>query len=357
MRTRKPRNRRWPRVLVIALALPAVLLTVNALVTSLLVRREARVAPRDPETGIMIGAEPRDLGPVNAPGAVLFIHGFVGGSNNFADLPDQVAAAGWRVRCLRLPGHGTSPQGFANTTPDELIAAVRKETATLRAQYDKVVLVGHSMGGALATLAASEIPVDGLVLAAPYFGVTCHWYYGLRPETWSRLASPLVPWLYKGKLFLQLNRKEAKPEVFSYTWIPARGVLTLIEIGRRANAPEVPGAIECPVLWLHGADDRAAAIDAARSAFDAMPSKHKRAVELPRSNHHLFWDYDRDQVFSEILHFLKANQKTASHRVRFSAPSSPSSLRAQERRMLSRHSTDGALKRTLRCPLAQEWVA
>ena len=51
-----------------------------------------RHAPRDPETGILRGAEPRTLGPDDAPVAVLLVHGYLGGSNNFADLPDRLAA-------------------------------------------------------------------------------------------------------------------------------------------------------------------------------------------------------------------------------------------------------------------------
>ena len=148
------------------------------------------------------------------------------------------------------------------------------------------------------------------MLGAPYFGVTHHWYYGLRPERWTKLSAPVVPWLYKGKLFLQLNRKTSKPEVYSYTWIPTRGVLTLMEIGRRANAPDVLDAIQCPVLWLHSTGDVAASRKAAERAFQAMPSEHKRAVELTRSNHHIFWDYEQEQVFSEILKFLQNDVTT-----------------------------------------------
>ena len=132
MTTPTVRPRRWRQRLAIALSLIALLLIAYAIVTSLLVNQAAAATPRDSETGIAVGAEPRDLGPEDAPGAVLFIHGFVGGSNNFADLPDQVADAGWRVRCLRLPGHGTTPKDFAKTSADELVEAVRQEVKALR---------------------------------------------------------------------------------------------------------------------------------------------------------------------------------------------------------------------------------
>ena len=104
----------------------------NTLAGRLAVRANNR-APRNPDTGILIGAEPRDLGPVDAPVAVLFVHGFVGAGNNFADLPDRVAAEGSRVRVMRLPGHGTSPHDLKRVTADELLMAVFGEIEALRA--------------------------------------------------------------------------------------------------------------------------------------------------------------------------------------------------------------------------------
>src|SRR5690606_21253255 len=78
--------------------------------TGWLVDREDRRTPRDSETGIMLGAEPHDLGPEDATKAALFVHGIAGCGNNFREVPDRLAAEGWRVRVLLLPGHGTSPK-------------------------------------------------------------------------------------------------------------------------------------------------------------------------------------------------------------------------------------------------------
>lgn len=299
------RARRWPKRLLRAAAALVALVLLHALVGFIGARVEDRTAPRTPD-GIRVGAEERTLGPENAPGAVLFVHGFVGGSNNFAEVPDALAAQGWRVRVMRLPGHGTSPRDPAQQDASALIEAVRREAAALREKHRKLVLVGHSMGGALCTLAAAESPPDALVLAAPYFGVTYHWYYALPPETWVGMLSPLAPYVYKGQLFLQVNRREAKPSIFSYQWIPSRNFRTLVNIGRRAKDPAVLARINCRVLLLHAQGDVAASYEASAAALAQMPSKHKQRVELPRSNHHIFWDYDQDLVQESIVAFLKA---------------------------------------------------
>lgn len=281
-----------------------VLLTSCALLTNRMVTRADRNAARNPHTGILLGAEERDLGPVDARGAVLLVHGFLGAGNNFADLPERLAALGWRVRVMRLPGHGTSPRDFQRVTPDELLSAVREELGALQATYGKVIVVGHSMGGTLSTLAVAEDGADGLVLAAPFFGVTYRWYYILKPEIWTWITRPIMPWVYKGQCFTQVNRKEAKPEIVSYTWMPTRALSTLYELARRARSKEILNNITCPVLLIHAHGDVSASIKASRKSFDVMASTDKRAVWLKKSNHHIFWDYEREQVMKEIEKFI-----------------------------------------------------
>ncbi len=298
----------------VAAAFAAALLTYNALAFTLALHAEEDKL-RNPETGILVGAEPRELGPENSPRAALFIHGFGGAGTDFADLPERLAENGWRVRIMLLPGHGTYPREMRDQTPDTLLDAVRNEVKTLRERHEKVILLSHSMGGALSTLVATEMPVDGLVLGAPYFGVTYRWYYVLPPEVWGKLTAPVVRWVYKGKLFIQVNRKEAKDHIIGYTWLPSRAIGVLAELGTRAGAPETLSKITCPVLLLHGRHDVAASPQAAEEAFAGMASRDKRFVWLERSNHHVYWDYDQDQVFEETLAFAsKIRDARAYHK-------------------------------------------
>jgi carboxylesterase len=296
----RSRVRRWTFRFLFALL---IVLALYRFVTEMLVTAVDEAVARN-DFGIMIGAEERDLGPAKSSGGCLLVHGFVGGSNNFADLPERLAERGWHVRVMRLPGHGTSPRDFENLQADDMVQAVRAELIAMHRRHRIVVLVGHSMGGTLATLAASEIRVNRLVLAAPYFGVTYRWYYGLAPEDWNALLSPVVRWVYKGKLFLQVNRTEAKDKIVSYTWVPSRGLSTLTSLGRWAGSADVLARIVCPVLTIHSSGDVAASQAATQKAVDAMASPEKPTLWLNRSNHHVFWDHEREQVIEAILDFL-----------------------------------------------------
>ncbi len=275
-----------------------------SLVTNHLVQRADQTALRDPETGILIGAEERDLGPADATGAILMVHGFVGGSNNFNTVPDILAEHGWHVRVMRLPGHGTSPLDFEEVSADELTDAVHAELIKLKETYSTVVLAGHSMGGALSTIAAAEDNPDRLVLAAPYYGVTYHWYYILKPESWNRVLHPFIRWVYKGELFKQVNREEVKNSIVSYAWIPTHGLQILDEIGKQARQPETLERIHCPILLLHSINDVAASFTEAQRAFKIIPAEQKKAVWLEKSNHQIFWDYENGQVAEEIVQFI-----------------------------------------------------
>ena len=284
-------------------AISAVLLIIagasQAAGARLVARTDAR-QPRDP-AGLLIGAAPRGLGPENAQCAVLLVHGYLGCGNNFGQLPERLAEKGCRVRVMLLPGHGTSPRDLANVSSDQLLKAVLDEIDRLRPNYKRLVLVGHSMGGTLSTLAASQRQIDALVLAAPYFGVTSHWYYGLKPETWAKFTGPLVPWLYKAQKMIQVNKPDARPHIVSYRWVPASSVLTLMGLARQANKPEILAKINCPVLLIHSHNDQAASPKAAKNAIAQIASQNKKTVWLDKSNHILFWDYNAERAIAETV--------------------------------------------------------
>lgn len=295
------RKRKQLSIILVALV---IILTGCNLTTRQLMHRHDLAQDRDPDTGIIVGAEPRTIGPEDADTAILFVHGFVGSGNNFWEVPDRLAAEGYRVRVMLNKGHGTTPQDFNDTPKEDLLNHVLDEIHALQKDHQKIILAGHSMGGALITLAAAQESVDGLILGAPYFGVTYHWYYILPVEYWNRITSPLVHRVYKADPFVRVKRPEAKDQIFSYRWIPSGGSKTLMYLGKQANDPDILSTITAPVLLLHGVDDFAASPKAAQDAVAHMSSERKKTVLLQNSDHHIFWDYDREEVSEAILAFV-----------------------------------------------------
>lgn len=282
----------------------AALLLGASCMTTARVDRYAEQAPREPETGILIGAEPRTLGPEDARHALLFVHGFIGGSSNFHDLPDQAAARGWRVRVMLLPGHGAHPRDLERVRLPEYLEAIDAEIAALRESHDHVVLCGHSLGAALSVLASETVPPDGLILASPYFRVDYRWYLVLPPEAWIRAAGPLIRWVPVRAKQPPVRDKTVRQHIFSYAWIPARAGRVAMEAAREARDPARLARLELPVLMLHGRHDTVTSYRAAQRAFAKIGTEDKRFVTLPNSDHVLFWDFDQAQTAEETLRFL-----------------------------------------------------
>ena len=272
-------------------------------------KKEIAETPRNPETGVIVGCEARDIeaaGPVgDSTRAVLLVHGFCGSARDFTDLGDRLAARGLHVQLMRLPGHGTTPRDFAAQTPETIYEGVREEFEALKGRFDEVYVVGFSMGGSLTTILAASEPVDRLVLIAPYYGVTYKWYYILPPEAWNTILEPILPYVIKPKGSVKLNCPDEKDQVFSYRTIPTKGVGTLMDLGRRARRKETLQAVKCPVLMLMSEGDEAASPKRAREAFERIGSNRKILNWRPRrDNHHLLREWDREEVKQTIVDFL-----------------------------------------------------
>ncbi len=285
-----------------AVRIAIVLMAIHG-VANIFVDRADAAAARG-ASGILLGAEERDFGPADAKTAVLLVHGFLGGGSNFGALPEALATQGVRVRVMRLPGHGDSPRDLIPIPPARYLQSVLDEIRKLKEHHERVVIGGFSMGGTLCTLAAGIEEVDGLVLAAPFFRIPHRWYYGFRVESWSALTSPFLRWSYKGNSFVCVKRREAVPEVLSYRWVPAAGSLALFNLAKRARDPELLGEIECPVLWIHSPDDRASSFADAEKALAALGSKTVERMPLANSDHHVFLDYEREEVVARIARFI-----------------------------------------------------
>ena len=97
---------------------------------------------------------------------LLLVHGFTGGRIDFADHLDALADAGWWAVAPDLRGHGESwhPEDEADYSLDHYACDVWALVDALG--WDRLVLLGHSMGGMIAQVAAAQRPevLDGLVL-------------------------------------------------------------------------------------------------------------------------------------------------------------------------------------------------
>ena len=100
--------------------------------------------------------------------AALLVHGFPGTPAEVRPLADALFDAGWTVEGVLLPGFGAEIDALVNPAPDARLLGADDWLATIHTALDRLahshrplLLVGYSMGGALALAAAGMACADG----------------------------------------------------------------------------------------------------------------------------------------------------------------------------------------------------
>ena len=103
---------------------------------------------------------------------LLLVHGFTGAKEDLTDGLPTLAERGWHAVAPDLRGHGSSdhPPGRAAYEVDVFVADLLGLADALG--WDRFVVLGHSMGGAIAQRLALDHPgrVDALVLVSTFHG-------------------------------------------------------------------------------------------------------------------------------------------------------------------------------------------
>ncbi len=141
----------------------------------------------DPDTRPIPEALPIRRDPAGATEAVLLLHGFTGNPSELATCASTLEEAGYAVSVPRYPGHGSRRSDLMNTRAEDWARRAFDAYMDLRAQYPVVHVVGHSMGGLLATAVAAAFDAPKLVLLAPAFIVTS------QNLSLARLVAPFRP--------------------------------------------------------------------------------------------------------------------------------------------------------------------
>jgi len=227
---------------------------------------------------------------------ILFVHG--GGGGTCADLKsiaeDLHKKSGFTISVPLLPGYGTTPEDLRNTPIKAWKDALDKELDSLRQKCDKVIMGGHSMGGALTLIAASKQKLDGIfTISAPV---------GIR-----RFAAKLVPFF---KLFIKyfpIEHDKMKAETDG-KWVGYKKIPLNIAIKMKKLIKEVKESlikIECPALIMQGRLDTDVIEKSLEQIFTTISSKNKRKVWLENNDHPILDSPDHNQIVSEIVDFIE----------------------------------------------------
>ena len=251
--------------------------------------------------GIIPGAEPIALDGSETHAALL-IHGF-------GDTPQTVEGLaaylhgnhGWTVRAPLLPGHGRGLADFDAYGSDAWREAVHQAYASLKAQYETVVMVGLSMGGALATLEAANDPsLPALVLLAPYLTAPA------KAERLAPLAGVinlLVPYLKGGDKVASIFDAAARAKVLGAGAVPPKRIRDLVAVAHDARFAAAD--VRAPTLLIHSRTDYRIPLQVAQrhqGFYTGIATCEQ--VWLDGCGHVITVDFCREQVWAATAAWL-----------------------------------------------------
>ncbi len=103
--------------------------------------------------------------------AALLIHGFPGTPAEMRAVGELLHAEGWTVQGLLLPGFGSEFNDLPQRGQEDWETAIEHALLTLQQEHDDVMLVGNSMGAALALRVAARRPAAALILFSPFWRI------------------------------------------------------------------------------------------------------------------------------------------------------------------------------------------
>lgn len=107
----------------------------------------------------------------DGPGGILMIHGFGGTPAELRGLGKTLAEAGWHTGALLLPGFGSDIINLGQRHPQDWYAAVEAEWQKIQSERKPRILLGFSMGAAVALNLEATLKPDRLILVAPFWHV------------------------------------------------------------------------------------------------------------------------------------------------------------------------------------------
>lgn len=162
-----------------------------------------------------------------------------------------------------------------------------------------LVLIGHSLGGIIATRYAQRYMPElaALVLSGPVIGGNPAFEQLLAMDPLPEV--PLDP--------AMLSRDPAVGEAYAADELIYHGPLTRTTLetifGSVQTIADGP-KLSLPTLWLHGAEDPLAPYDATREAVERLRTEQLTEKSYPGARHEIFNETNQDEVIGDAITFI-----------------------------------------------------
>lgn len=236
----------------------------------------------------------------NGPTGVIVLHGFTGSPQALRPLAVRFAEEGHSVELPLLPGHGTAIEDLVPTRFDDWYRAASDVYADLESRCDRVVVVGLSMGGTLATALAVEHEPAALVVINPQVAPP--------PDSVVDVVRGLADEGVTTIPAIGGDIAKENVEELAYAATPVKALVSYIE--RCQALVDELGRITCPVLIFTSTEDHV--VDPGSSdVLAAGVTGPVQRVALEHSFHVATLDHDARLIEDRASAFISEVAKTA----------------------------------------------
>ena len=263
--------------------------------------------------------------PGKTPIAILYIHGFSASRAEGEEVVDKLADTfSANTYYLRHPGHGTTPEDHRDRVFSDYLEEGRIALKMTKLLGDKVIIIGTSMGGLVATYLAAKYPEDvtGLILASPFYDFNdkttrilnfyggmslTHLLFGTRRDVSYEKWKPEIKHL-------------STPDYNNY-WTTKQyfeALLPLNDLRRKVSNEDTFSKVVTPTLMLYyykseNEKDRSASVDNMLNAYQLFPSTKQagsinKLVKIENGAHVLLSKHiniDKKLATAEMEAFIK----------------------------------------------------
>ncbi|HSH03496.1 MAG TPA: alpha/beta hydrolase [Anaerolineae bacterium] len=240
---------------------------------------------------------------------IVMQHGMWTGAWCWSAWQALLAEWGWESHAHSLPGHGLSPvqRPMRDCTLDYYLNFLRDEVA----RYERPILMGHSMGGALVQwfLKYVDQPLTSVVLVAP---MSSSWTLMLGQMRRLVRLDPLaiLQMMWRWDAYPMVRRAENVAKLL----ITKGGLYTAEALQKRLGEESLlvmyqhlapfwhpPKDVTVPMLLLSGDVDKSVIEYGARQTADFYGADY---VVVPRAGHNLMMEASYEQTAHTIHHWL-----------------------------------------------------
>lgn len=225
--------------------------------------------------------------------AILIVHGFAGGTYDQEELAHELEYFhDYDVFQFTLPGHDKL---ITKATGKEWLKSGEKQIEKLISKgYKNIYVIGHSMGGIIATYLAGKYPqIKKLILAAPAFK------YLVFKDDKLQIAESLK---VTNKIFKDYSYQEVLSRMIRMPIATINEFMKLVK-----DHQNDPKKITIPTLLIQGNNDAIVPLSSSEYVYNNLSSKYKKLIIMDNLTHDVFNGKRREIAIHEIIKFLKTN--------------------------------------------------